>query len=117
MELKEKFAQDDIVRADKWLAIRKDEVPNSFSKTGTEQQALITEVEHIPNAPEVSYAVTAYFKVRGIYLLRGKYVRTSSISAVGNFVVVGNPDENGFDVNYFWDGCRLGDIGVSSARK
>jgi hypothetical protein len=114
---KEKFAKDDTAKAGEWLAIRKDEVPNSFNKTWKEQQDLITEVEHVPNAPEVSYAVTAYFKVRDIYLLRGKYVRTSSVSAGGDRVHVGDFDGDGLDVNDYWDGNRGGRIGVSSARK
>jgi len=110
------FSRDDKVVAGEWLAIRKDEVPNSFSKTWKEQQDLITEVEHVPNAPEVSYAVTAYYKVRGIYLLRGKYVRTSSVSAGGHHVNVGNFDGDGLNVNNYWDDNRNGNIGVSSAR-
>jgi len=113
---KEKFAREDKVKAGEWLAVRKDEVPNSFSKTWKEQQDLITEDEYVPNAPEVSYAVTAYFKVRGIYLLRGKYVRTSSVDAGGGHVDVGNFDEDGLNVNNYYDDNRNDNIGVASAR-
>jgi len=113
----QKFAQDDKVKAGEWLVIRKEAVPNSFSKTWNEQRGLITEVEHVPNAPEVSYAVTAYFKVRGIYLLRGKYVRTSSVSAGGGRVSVGHFDEGGLVVYGYYDDNRDGDVGVASARK
>lgn len=116
-EDKEKFAQADVVNAGQWLAIRKEAVPNSFSKTWDEQQDLITKVEHVPNAPEVSYAVTAYCKVRGVYLLRGKYVRTSSVDAGGVHVYVGDFDEDGLSVSDYWDGYRGDNIGVSSARK
>jgi len=116
-ESKYTFSREDKVVDGEWLAIRKDEVPNSFSKTCGKQQDLITEVEHVPNAPEVSYAVTAYFKVRGIYLLRGKCVRTSSVDEDGSYIVVGNFDEDGLYVDYYWDGDRYGDLGVSSARK
>lgn len=114
---KEKFARTEVVKAGEWLAIRKDEVPNSFSKTWQEQQDLITEDEHVPNAPEVSYAVTAYFKVRGIYLLRGKYVRTSSVDADGDHVYVGDFGGGGLRVDDYWDDDRDDRIGVSSARK
>lgn len=113
----QKFATDDKVNAGEWLAIRKDEMPNSKSKTWKEQQDLITEDEHVPNAPEVSYAVTAYYKVRGIYLLRGKYVRTSSVSVGGDHVNVGYFGENGLDVDNDWGAYRGGNIGVASARK
>ena len=116
-ENKHTFAREDKVACGEWLAIRKDEVPNSLRKTWKEQQDLITEVEHVPNASEVSYAVTAYFKVRGIYLFRGKYVRTSSVSADGYHVVVGDFDGDGLVVSYYYDGNRYGGIGVASARK
>lgn len=92
MGTQKEFAQDVKVACGEWLEIRKEEVPNSFSKTWKEQQDLITEDEYVPNAPTVSYAVTAYYKVRGIYLLRGKYVRTSSVSADGSHVIVGGFD-------------------------
>lgn len=114
---KEKFARDDVVNGGQWLAIRKEAVPNSFSKTWNEQQDLITEDEHVPNASEVSYAVTAYFKVRGICLLRGKYVRTSSVDADGGHVGVGDFDEDGLHVNGYWGAYRYASIGVSSSRK
>ena len=115
-EEKQKFAQDDKVACGEWLAIRKEAVPNSFSKTWNEQKDLITEDEHVPNAPTVSYAVTTYYKVRGIYLLRGKYVRTSSVSADGNHVGVGRFDGGGLVVSDCWVDHRHGDLGVSSAR-
>lgn len=116
-EKDQKFAKNDKVKAGEWLAIRKDEVPNSLCKTWTEQQDLITDPEHVPNAPKVSYAVTAYFKVRGIYLLRGKYVRTSSVSADGNHVDVGHFDGDGLNVDNYWDDYRRDYIGVASSRK
>jgi hypothetical protein len=116
-ESNQTFSREDKVACGEWLAIRKDEVPNSFSKTWKEQQDLLSEVEHVPNAPEVSYAVTAYFKVRGIYLLRGKYIRTSSVSAGGSHVVVGRFDEGGLIVNGCWGDDRYDLIGVASARK
>jgi len=114
----EKFAQDDTVKVGEWLMIRKEVVPNSFSKTWGEQQDLITEVEHIPNATEVSYAVTTYYKVRGIYLLCGRYARTSSVDADGDPVHVGDFDRVGLYVNGYWDDLRYSSrLGVSSARK
>jgi len=113
----QKFAREDKVACGEWLAIRKEAVPNSFSKTWTEQQDLITDVEHIPNAPEVSYAVTACFKVRGIYLLRGKYVRTSSVDVDGYHVYIGYFVEDGLYVDRYWDDNRSDNVGVASALK
>jgi len=116
-ESEQKFAREDKVACGEWLEIRKEEVPNSLCKTWDEQQDLITEVEHIPNASEVSYAITAYFKVRGIYLLRGKYVRTSSVSSDGCHVNVGDFGEDGLRVDDDWDDDRSDSIGVAAARK
>ncbi|MDP3988977.1 MAG: hypothetical protein Q8P93_01960 [bacterium] len=111
------FAKNDKVSAGEWLAIRKEEVPGSFSKTWKEQQDLITEVEYVPNASEVSYAVIAYFRVCGIYLLRGKYVRTSSVSLNGSHVDVGDFDGGGLNISSDWDYGRSDGIGIASARK
>lgn len=116
-ESDQKFAQNNKVTAGEWLAIRKGAAPNSFSKTWSRQQHLITEDEYVPNIPTVSYAVTAYFKVRGIYLLCDKYVRTSSISADFNPVIVGRFGEDGLRVYDCWEGEHSGGIGVASARK
>jgi len=114
---KEKFAKDDKISDGEWLALRKEAVPNSFSKKWNEQQELITKVERVPNATEVSYAITAYYKVRGIYLLSEKYVRTSSIDAGGNHVFVGCFVEDGLSILNYWDDISGDNLGVSSARK
>lgn len=116
-EDKEKFARDDVVKAGEWLMVRKEPYPDSRRKNWGEQKNLLTEVEHVPNAPEVSYAVTAYYKVRGVYLLKGVYVRTSSVDAGGDRVFVGYFDADGLDVDDCWDGHRSDCIGVSSSRK
>ncbi|USN94940.1 MAG: hypothetical protein H6791_00735 [Candidatus Nomurabacteria bacterium] len=117
-EDKQKFSREDKVSAGEWLAIRKEAVPNSFSKTWSEQQDLLSEDEYVPNAVEVSYAVTAYYKVRGIYLLRSnKYVRTSSVSTYSDRVDVGRFDRDGLNIRYYWEGSHLGNLGISSARK
>lgn len=116
-EDKQKFSRDDKVTAGEWLMIRKEAVPSSFSKTWKKQQTLITEDEYVPNTSEVSYAITTYYKVRSIYLLRGKYVRTSSVSADGGHVLVGYFDGDGLSVDSYWDDRRYDVIGVASARK
>jgi len=114
---KEKFSRNDIVKAGEWLMVRKEQYVNSRSKSWDEQQKLLTEVEHVPNAPEVSYAVTAYYKVRGVYLLKGVYVRTSSVDAGGLCVLVGRFGADGLDVGSDWVDSRLNYFGVSSSRK
>lgn len=116
-EGKEKFARDDVVKAGEWLMVRKEPYPDSRRKNWDEQKNLLTEVEHVPNAPEVSYAITAYFKVRGVYLLKGVYVRTSSVDADGDRVFVGRFDADGLSVGNDWGDGRRGIFGVSSYRK
>ena len=113
----EKFARDNVVSAGEWLMVRKEPYPDSRRKNWDEQCSLLTEVEHVPNAPEVSYAVTAYYKVRGVYLLKGVYVRTSSVDADDDRVFVGHFDGGSLGVTYYWDVYRDDGIGVSSSRK
>lgn len=110
-----KFSSDDKVNAGEWLAIRKGAVPNSFSKTWREQQNLLTEVEYVPNITEVSYAVTAYCKIRGVFLLQSYYVRTSSI-VYGRHIHAGRFDADGLIV-HFWNDQSHIDFGISSALK
>lgn len=111
------FSREDVVSACQWLMVRKEPYLNSRKKTWDKQKALLTDVEHVPNAPEVSYAVTAYYKVRGVYLLKGVYVRTSSVDAGGHRVLVGGFGADGLHVYDYWDDDRRDGLGVSSSRK
>jgi hypothetical protein len=116
-ESKHTFSREDVVKAGQWLAIRKEPYPDSRNKTWADQEALLAKNERVPNAPEVSYAVTAYYKVRGVYLLSGVYVRTSSVDAGGHRVSVGYFDSAGLSVDRCWDDLRDFDLGLSSARE
>ena len=111
------FSREDVVKAGGWLAIRKEPYPDSLNKTWADQEKLLAENERVPNAPEVSYAVTTYYKVRGVYLLKGVYVRTSSVDADGLRVGVGYFDSVGLRVSVCWAGHRLSGLGLSSARE
>jgi len=112
----QKFARND--KADtRWIVVRKEPVPDSTSKTWSEQQALLSDVEVTPNTAEVVWAITTYKAVRDIYLLPNIYVRTSSVVSGGARVSVGLFVDEGLDV-FYWDGdIRYSNIGVSSARK
>jgi len=116
-EKKHTFSREDVVKAGQWPMVRKGLYPDSKSKTWKDQQNLLTEVEYVPNAAEMSYAVTAYFKVRGVYLLKGVYVRTSSVDADGFRVFVGYFDSDGLSVGHCYDDGRDDRFGVSSSRK
>lgn len=113
---KHTFSRTDMIRGRQWLMLRKGDVPNSRSKNWNEQSKLVASPERVPNVAEVCYGVTVYRKVRGIYLLPNFYVRTSSVDADGYRVSVGDFDERGLSVDYFWGDDRHDDLGVSSAR-
>lgn len=111
------FSRENVVKAGGWLAIRKEPYPDSRNKTWADQKKLLCENERVPNAPEVSYAVTTYHKVRDVYLLGNVWVRTSSVDADGNRVSVGNFDSVGLRVNRYWGGYPDSYLGMSSARE
>jgi hypothetical protein len=100
-----------------WLMIRKDPVPNSTRKTWDEQNKLISGVERVPNAAEVSWLVTTYFKVRGVRLFESIYVRCSDLDSDGDRVGVGRFGAGGLGVDGIWGGRRDERLGVASARK
>lgn len=112
----QKFAREDKTSFG-WLMIKKAPVQNSTSKTWDEQGKLLSALERVPNAAEMSWFITTYFEVRGVRLFESIYVRTSSIDSGGDRVRVGSFDAEGPSVDSWFDGYRDGDIGVSSARK
>lgn len=114
---KDSFSRTDKVRGGQWLIIRKTPVDESTSKNWSEQSAMIHQGDRFPNAAEVAYAVTTYKKVRNVYLLKGVYVRTSSVDAVGDRVCVGRFDSEGLDVDDYWAHGRDSRLGVASARE
>ena len=112
----QKFAESDKVET-KWYMIRKNPAPESTSKIWIEQQALISDVETVPNSAEFTWAITTYKAVRGTYLFGGIYARTSSLGSVGGRVSVGDFDDKGLNVSNDWDSNRSSILGLSVARK
>jgi hypothetical protein len=112
----QKFAREDKT-AFGWLLIKKTPVSNSTSKNWNEQNKLLSALEKVPNAAEMSWFITTYFEVRGIRLFEGVYVRTSSLVSDGFRVDVGSFDAKGLDVNDWHDDFRYGNLGVSAGRK
>lgn len=100
-----------------WLLIKKTPVSNSTSKTWNEQSKLLSALEKVPNAAEMCWFITTYFEVRGVRLLEGVSVRTSSLGSGGDRVSVGDFFSGGLYVSYYWDVCRNDNIGLSAARK
>jgi hypothetical protein len=100
-----------------WLAIKKTPVNGSTNKTWTDQNKLLSDVEHVPNAAEFTWAVTIYHKVRGVYLFPDVYVRVSSLGSDGSRVYVGYFAAGGLGVSGYWGDDRDSCLGLSSARK
>ncbi|MBU3668924.1 MAG: hypothetical protein FGM57_03070 [Candidatus Taylorbacteria bacterium] len=112
----QKFAREDKTSFG-WLAIKKTPVANSTSKNWNEQSKLLSALEHVPNAAETSWFITTYFEVRGARLFESVYVRTSSLDSDGSRVSVGYFASEGLAVGHWYDGSRVGNVGVASARK
>jgi hypothetical protein len=112
----EKFARDDKTSFG-WLAIKKTPIANSTSKNWYEQNRLLSDVERVPNAAEMSWFITTYFEVRGIRLLEDVYARTSSLDSDGHRAYVGCFDSEGLLVDDFFDDLRDSNLGVSASRK
>ena len=115
------YADQQFAREDKtffgWLMIKKTPVSDSTSKNWNEQSKLLSELERVPNAAEMSWFITTYFQVRGVYLFGSIYVRTSSLASGGIRVIVGGFDAKGLYVDDWNDDVRYSSIGVSAARK
>ncbi|MDE2078943.1 MAG: hypothetical protein KGI73_01000 [Patescibacteria group bacterium] len=115
-EANQKFASDDKTSVG-WLMIRKTDVPKSHSKNWTEQSALLSNVEYVPNAAKMSWFITTFYKVRGIRLFENVCVRTSSVDANGDRVCLGCFDAGGLVVSGYWGDVRDDYLGVASGRK
>ena len=116
----QQFCREDKVtkiKAGQWLMARKEPYPNSHGKTWDDQKDLLQEVERVPNAAEVAYVVITYSAVRGVVLMQGVYVRTSSVSAAGYRAFVGGFDDAGLRIGCDQSDNRDDNIGVSSSRK
>ena len=115
----QKFAREDRASFG-WLLVKKTPVKGSTRKTWggwRGQVKLLSPLERVPNAAEMSWFITTYFEVRGARLFEGIYVRTSSRDSNGHRVFVGNFGADGLYVDYWNDGLCSGSLGVASARK
>lgn len=113
----EKFAYGDRTFSG-WLAIKKTSVSDSTSKNWNEQINLLSVHEKVPNAAEMIWFITTYFKVRGVRLFEDLYVRTSSLASDGRHVYVGLFFfALGLHVGHWHDADRKGNLGVSAGRK
>jgi len=112
---KEAFAKDRSKTA--WRLIRKTSVLDSTSKTWNGQQGLLDKSEETPSAQVMVYTIVGHYLATGERLFENVYVRTSSVDSDGLRVIVGRFNQDGLDVNRWWDYDRRDILGVSSARK
>ncbi|OGZ20684.1 MAG: hypothetical protein A2654_00105 [Candidatus Nealsonbacteria bacterium RIFCSPHIGHO2_01_FULL_43_31] len=100
-----------------WQLVRKTPVDNSTSKNWLEQQVMLGKDDEVPTAQVMIYTIIGHYIATGERLFENTYVRTSSVDSGGRRVGVGVFGSEGLGVDSWWDGYRVGDIGVSSARK
>lgn len=119
------FAANDKVGC-RWLAIRRNEVPNSLNKNWDAQKSLLQKCEEVPNATEMSWFIATYYEVRGVQLFSDVCIRTSSAIRTSSVVllssahiVVGKFNGDGLRFYSYWDDdnrFHLG-LGVSASWK
>lgn len=116
IKAQQKFARDNKT-TDNWLMVKKEPVENSTSRTWDQQRELLSEVEYVPNAAEMSWFITTFYEVRGVRLFERIYVRCSDLGSDGLRVVVGHFGTDGLGVSNDWGDVRRAGIAVASARK
>jgi hypothetical protein len=100
-----------------WRLIRKTTVEDSFDKTWKEQQTLLDhQIDEIPLARQVIYAIILHFFATGERLFRNFYVRTSDVDSHGDHVNLGVFDGDGLRIS-LWYNSDHGHLGLASARK
>jgi len=103
-----------------WIALRKEPVPGSLSKSYNAQKSLLKEEEGVPNAAEVVWCVTTYKAVRDTFLFPKVFVRTTSADKNNLRIILGDFEARGDGLSlYSWSGdehCSAA-LGLSSKRR
>lgn len=100
-----------------WYLVRKTPVPDSTSKTWTEQCELLAETDEVPSASVLAQAILIHYLETKERLFEAIYVRVSDLVSVGDRVRLGLFDQGGLGVRSVWDGHRDSSLGVSASRK
>ena len=101
----------------RWHLLRMEPVPESLGKNWDEQRKLLLSDEVVPTAALVAFATVLHFQSTKQRLFERCTVRMSDVDSDGDRVRVGDFDAGGFCVSGYWDGCRVGGLGVSASRK
>jgi hypothetical protein len=108
------FARADKVKL-RWYLMRKDIVPNSTSKTITEQTIMLSRYEEVPRTCEVVYMTILAYLVYGECLFEGIYVRCRDITKDGGRVCVLGFSGGGVGLEGFGNAYFI--VGGSASRK
>ncbi|MFA7662823.1 MAG: hypothetical protein WCX88_02800, partial [Patescibacteria group bacterium] len=100
-----------------WLLIKKVPVSKSTSKNWSFQEDLLSKLERVPSAAEISWFITTYFDVRGVRLFKRACVRTSSRDSKDCHVIIGEFKSDGLCVYSYEDWDESNDLGLSATRK
>lgn len=114
----EAFASNEKVTC-RWYMIHDGFMPNSTSKTWSEQQRLFSDYETASMAVELVWALTCYKEVRSNTYRFGRfYARTSSVDSRGIHISICLFEGGGLGVATYWnDRYSSGNVGVFSLLK
>lgn len=122
-----KELKDQGISSSYWALITKDVLPNSRSKTYSEQEALIKESYAVPGALEIATGILMHHAETGERIYSDSpntYTRCQETLSDGYHVVVGSFGSSGlglgncyFDYRYEVVGFRLGNFGLGGGRK
>lgn len=102
----------------RWRLIRKTPVVDSIGEVWSKQRSLVnTDLDEIPSARRITYAVILHFLVTGERLLEKVFVRTGDALPRGRHIEVGRFDSQGLYVCGGQNQSHSGDAGIASERK
>lgn len=99
-----------------WHLVRKTLLPDSTSKSWTDQRAMVSQQDYVPPACLVVYTAILHAMVTGKRILGNIYVRTPDVSASSRRVGVGGFGSEGLGVDD-WGDYPLSGVGAAGARK
>lgn len=122
-ELKEPFVNDERVTLT-WHLVRKDLVPGTNGLAWEEQEQMVPDGEHIPNAVTFAFGIVLFWKTRNVRLFRKFAARTCSTEFYESEGCAFQVHLGGFLKDGMWIGAYFGrylherdwEIGLASAR-
>lgn len=102
-----------------WIAIRKEQLPNSTKKSYREQRLLVSKGEYVPNIAEMGWLIATVIGVRRIILFEHIMVRTATPYDRwnGQTYVWGQGADNCIGTNFGWNEHRWDNLGILTGLK